>query len=199
MSFDDLVSRTAAIRQQPFVPLLTLSSITGPASALRRSPRIAKNDYLPSCGDCTSTTPCETECGWDPGKGGPVTCGEFGGVCQATCPSSYTYGEYWTGWSYYGAGNSGWSECFQTYSGISRLHNEWVTVYRRDRIRQTMNCPNAPSCDGCYVTEQAIGYQLLYDACYYETAYACSGGWMPCCSQLCNVYSWTLCDNDFPC
>jgi hypothetical protein len=37
--------------------------------------------YLPNCGDCTLTTPCETECGWDPGKGGPVTCGEYG-ICD---------------------------------------------------------------------------------------------------------------------
>jgi hypothetical protein len=38
--------------------------------------------YLPSCLDCTPTTPCETECGWEPGKGGPVTCGEYGMNCQ---------------------------------------------------------------------------------------------------------------------
>jgi len=37
--------------------------------------------YLPECWMCTTSTPCETECGWEPGKGGPVTCGEYG-VCD---------------------------------------------------------------------------------------------------------------------
>lgn len=37
--------------------------------------------YLPNCGDCTVTTPCWEECGWEPGKGGPVTCGEYG-ICD---------------------------------------------------------------------------------------------------------------------
>lgn len=37
--------------------------------------------YIPNCNDCTLETPCETECGWEPGKGGPVTCGEYGALC----------------------------------------------------------------------------------------------------------------------
>jgi len=37
--------------------------------------------YLPNCNDCTWDLPCDTECGYDPGKGGPVTCGEYGGIC----------------------------------------------------------------------------------------------------------------------
>jgi hypothetical protein len=41
----------------------------------------ANSSYLPSCGDCTLDTPCWEECGWEPGKGGPVTCGEYG-VCD---------------------------------------------------------------------------------------------------------------------
>lgn len=41
----------------------------------------AHSDYLPNCADCTQTTPCDTECGYDPGKGGPVTCGEYG-ICR---------------------------------------------------------------------------------------------------------------------
>lgn len=38
--------------------------------------------YLPNCNDCTLAMPCDTECGWDPGKGGPVTCGEYGAPCH---------------------------------------------------------------------------------------------------------------------
>jgi hypothetical protein len=37
--------------------------------------------YLPYCWMCTLEMPCDTECGWDPGKGGPVTCGENGAPC----------------------------------------------------------------------------------------------------------------------
>ena len=35
---------------------------------------------------CTPSTPCETECGWDPGKGGPVTCAEQGLSCDSGPP-----------------------------------------------------------------------------------------------------------------
>ena len=45
-------------------------------------------DYLPNCNDCTYDMPCDTECGYDPGKGGPVTCGEYGGICTPRCPPS---------------------------------------------------------------------------------------------------------------
>ena len=31
---------------------------------------------------CNASTPCDTECGWDEGKGGPVTCGEQGLPCS---------------------------------------------------------------------------------------------------------------------
>jgi hypothetical protein len=42
--------------------------------------------YLPNCNDCTWDLPCDTECGYDPGKGGPVTCGEYGGICTPWHP-----------------------------------------------------------------------------------------------------------------
>jgi hypothetical protein len=41
---------------------------------------------------CTPSTPCDTECGWDEGKGGPVTCGEQGLSCDPgpqTCYPNY--------------------------------------------------------------------------------------------------------------
>ena len=31
---------------------------------------------------CNPTVSCDTECGWDEGKGGPVTCGEQGLPCD---------------------------------------------------------------------------------------------------------------------
>ena len=41
----------------------------------------ADTSYLENCWECTTETPCWEECGWDPGKGGPVTCGEYG-ICD---------------------------------------------------------------------------------------------------------------------
>jgi hypothetical protein len=38
---------------------------------------------------CNSSVPCDTECGWDPGKGGPVTCGEQGLACDSGPPVCY--------------------------------------------------------------------------------------------------------------
>ena len=45
---------------------------------------------------CNSSVPCDTECGWDPGKGGPVTCGEQGLPCNeggglTTTPSNLDF------------------------------------------------------------------------------------------------------------
>lgn len=40
---------------------------------------------------CTSSTPCDTECGYDPGKGGPTTCGEYGAACDPGTPTCTPY------------------------------------------------------------------------------------------------------------
>ena len=195
--FEDLVARSSNLREQVLVPVAVPAEVRGPG--VRRQPaRITTNDYLPDCGDCTDTTPCETECGYDPGKGGPVTCGEYGMGCQADCPPQQNWGEYYTDWYFYGSGPSGWGECYVT-EYYNRWHDEYVYVWRRDRIRQTNNCPNSPSCDGCYITEQVVGYQLTYDSCYARTAYTCSPAYMPCCGALCTWFPGIPCSDDWPC
>jgi hypothetical protein len=50
------------------------------------TPKPVLATYLPNCNDCTWDLPCDTECGYDPGKGGPVTCGEYGGICTPRWP-----------------------------------------------------------------------------------------------------------------
>lgn len=66
-------SRLLAAEQRLFdeLSVLDAGSIPAPAPAT----------YLEECWMCTEETPCDTECGWEPGKGGPVTCGEYG-ICR---------------------------------------------------------------------------------------------------------------------
>ena len=59
------------------------------ATSILLAPGLALADDCPDV--CTSSTPCDTECGWDPGKGGPVTCAEYG-VCDeggGSCTPNY--------------------------------------------------------------------------------------------------------------
>ncbi|HEX6902522.1 MAG TPA: hypothetical protein VF789_22570 [Thermoanaerobaculia bacterium] len=65
------------MRRSALVLTLVLLASSLPA---RTTPSPLSTSYLPNCADCTRTTPCDTECGYDPGKGGPVTCGEYG-IC----------------------------------------------------------------------------------------------------------------------
>lgn len=191
ISLPELLGRSAAMRGESVIlPMFAPSVVSGPGIiGARRTPRVSTNDYLPDCGDCTSTTPCETECGWDPGKGGPVTCGEYG-VCQATCAPSWTANEYWTAWTYYSSGY-GPTKCLLTSAG-SRTHNELITTYRRERIRVTTTCPNSPSCNGCYQSQSVIQVQFSNSYCYQDTFFSCFNGQMPCCAT-CSVYGWSTC------
>jgi len=46
--------------------------------------------YAAECWEvCSPSTPCDTECGYDPGKGGPTTCGEYGAECDPGPPTCY--------------------------------------------------------------------------------------------------------------
>jgi hypothetical protein len=190
LSFDALVRRSADARAAVLVPVQAASDVRG-SGLIKKSLAIKKTDYLPDCQQCTWDTPCSTECGYDPGKGGPVTCGEWG-VCTPTCQSETPWGQYYSNWYFIGAGDTGYGQCFVTQID-NRWHNEYVRVYRRDLIQQTRHCPSAPSCDGCYITEQVIGYQYLYIYCYYRTPYYCSPAYMPFCDQLCSVDGFTIC------
>jgi hypothetical protein len=98
LSLDDSRGRTLKRNQ---VPVVADSTVTGPGMEQKPRPRlITANDYLPDCGDCDYGIPCETECGYDPGKGGPVTCQEQGLPCgdPPTCECETSHGEYWTAW-----------------------------------------------------------------------------------------------------
>lgn len=197
VSLAEVISRAAALRRQPLAPVFAPSAVTGPGVVMSpRTLRVATNEYLESCSDCTSSHPCDTECGYDPGKGGPTTCGEYGAPCEPWCPPSYTSGEWWGPWTYYSSGY-GVGRCLNTWIGY-RWHNEWITTYRRERIRRTTTCPNSPSCNGCYDTEAVISVQYANYYCYQETGGGCFNGQTPCCST-CSVYGWSACTYSFPC
>ena len=191
LPFAELVRRSADTRAALLVPVVVVSDVRGPG-LVKRAFAIRKLDYLESCNDCTDTTPCDTECGYDPGKGGPETCGEYGAPCAPVCYASTNIGIIYGPWVPLGCGPDGYGDCFVTEID-NRWHDEYVCIYRRDVIQQTKVCPNAPSCDGCYVTESLIGYEYLYTFCYYRTAAYCYPGYVPYCDMLCFIDGFTIC------
>lgn len=197
ITFDALVARSATLREGPMVPVFAESKVSGAGvvASPRRS-RVGTNEYLENCWECTSSHPCDTECGYDPGKGGPTTCGEYGSPCEPYCSPSWTSGEWWGPWQYVSTTWSG-GECLLTSSGY-RWHDRQVTTYRRERIRRTTTCPNSPSCNGCYDTESVIQVQYGYSYCYGWPGGTCFNGQTPCCST-CSIYGWSACTNSFPC
>ena len=197
ISFVELVSRGAELRQGSLLPVFAPPQVSGPGKVGgARRQRVATNEYLENCWECTTSHPCDTECGYDPGKGGPTTCGEYGAPCEPWCAPSYTSGEWWTSWTLYSTGY-GFGECLHTWFGY-RWHNERIATYRRERIRRTTTCPNSPSCNGCYDTEAVIDVQYSYISCYEETGAGCFNGSMPCCST-CSVYGWSTCTSGSNC
>jgi hypothetical protein len=195
LPFAELKRQSDELRGAPFVPLVVTPSLDGRGAGRRPASPIRVKTYLEDCWDCTSTTPCDTECGWDEGKGGPVTCGEYGAPCQpAGCQCQYPSSDSWTGWYDYAFYPIGPDICMHSWLGGSTWHRRWERVRRRDLVRRTTICPNCPSCSGCYVDEQIIGYQLAYFHCYLDTWNTCSFGFRPCCSVLCEVSGLTPCD-----
>ena len=178
--FAELVRRSADLRGGSYVPVTAVSDVRGTTRARRPVLSISRNDYLPDCNDCTESMPCDTECGYDPGKGGPVTCGEYSGICSPTCPASSTWNEYWTGWYTTSSGVYYFSSCLNNI-----LYNRYWWWQRRDRIRQTRICPNSPSCDGCYITETVIDYEIRYVYCLSSSGAGCFNSELPCCAELC--------------
>jgi hypothetical protein len=193
VSFADLTRRSEQLRQEPLLPVFAPSVVSGAgAVAGSRRLRVATNEYLENCWECTEAHPCETECGYDPGKGGPVTCGEYGAPCTPTCPASYTSGEWWGPWTYYST-SYGFTQCFKTSNFTSSRFQEVITTYRRERIRRTTTCPNAPSCTGCYDTEAVIQVQYGQDVCWDNTFISCSNGATPCCYRCRTSGTWAVC------
>lgn len=194
-SFDELLRRSTELRKGRTVQVVVPSTVQGPGDQgkpIQRQSAVLK--YLESCADCTSTTPCDTECGYDPGKGGPVTCGEYG-VCQWTCDCETVISDRWTDWYRVREFPGTDFRCFVAFGGGSRWHQAIWTEWRRDRIRRTYVCPNCPSCDNCYTREELIAYELAYTYCWLDTGPSCSPGSWPCCSSLCLVGGLTPCVN----
>jgi len=190
LSFQDLKQRGGALTKSPTVPLVVHSSVSGPGDHRRaeRKPPLLAKDYLENCNDCTESTPCDTECGYDPGKGGPETCGEYGAPCASTCQCSYTPWDHWSDWYYTGYYEAGSSYCYVSGSFGSATWFHWlVSQYRRDLIRTTLTCPNCPSCSGCYNQDEVIDYETSTSACLTNTNIACFNATYACCngSLLC--------------
>jgi hypothetical protein len=194
LSFQDLKQRDAELIKSPALLLAVQSSVSGPGDhrpvARARSP-IAK-DYLESCNDCTESTPCDTECGYDPGKGGPETCGEYGAPCTRTCQCSYTPWTHWSGWYAISSYYTGPSYCYVSSAfGGSTWFEYYVVQYRRDQIQTTYTCPNCPSCSGCYDQDTVISYEIGYSECLADTNQFCFYGDTVCCSApLCSYNSY---------
>lgn len=198
LSYQDLRRRSAELAESDALSLAVKSTVSGPGDRGGDKIRSAVAfDYLENCADCTWSTPCDTECGWDPGKGGPVTCGEYG-VCDSnpTCSCSSVVSEWWTGWYLVRSYFNGQAACFYSYTvppPSGAVHYRYVEEYRRDRIRRSYVCPNCPSCDNCYYDEQVIAYELGYAACWQEAPPFCQNPSMPSCNSLCFVGPFTPC------
>lgn len=198
LTFDELVQESAELVRSTSVPLAVQSTVEGPGDLGTPIQPITAQSYLSDCSECTETTPCDTECGWDDGKGGPVTCGEQGEPCApADCLCEYPASYHWTGWYEYAfyPYNPATYYCHQSFFGGSNWHRLFVRVLRRDRIERKTVCPDCPSCSGCHVQEQVVQYELIYTTCRLEEFTACSFGTRPCCSQLCEYGPFTPCNN----
>ena len=199
--FADLTVRSAQLVGEKYIPIFAPSVLSGPGEVkAQRRLKAATNEYLENCWECTESHPCSTECGYDPGKGGPVTCGEYGAPCEPYCsPGPYTSGEWWTGWTYVSTALYE-TRCFdQTAGSFGTQYRKRGTTYRRERIRRTTTCPNSPSCSGCYDTEAVIQVQYSTSYCWEQWG-GCSFPVVPCCGA-CGVSSfdcsnnWSTCQN----
>jgi hypothetical protein len=200
-AFAGLALRSAQLLGEQYVPLFAPSMVNGPGEVKSaRRLKAATNEYLENCWECTESHPCSTECGYDPGKGGPVTCGEYGAPCEPWCaPGPYTSGEWWTGWTYVSTGLYE-TQCFASTAGsFGTQYRKRGTTYRRERIRRTTTCPNSPSCNGCYDTESVIQVQYSTSYCWEQYG-GCLYPVVPCCGA-CGVSSfdcsnnWSTCQN----
>lgn len=192
-SFDELLRRSGELRGSKVVPVAAPSKVKGPGDRGGPLQPLFSSVYLEDCADCTESTPCDTECGYDPGKGGPVTCGEYGVCVPGSCNCENIYYEEWTDWYKVREFPGNDYTCFVAFGGGSRWHQVVWTEWRRDLIRRTYVCPNCPSCDNCYTREEIIAYETGYTYCWMDVGPSCSPGSWPCCSSLCLVGGLTPC------
>lgn len=107
---------------------------------------------------CNSSVPCDTECGYDPGKGGPTTCGEYGAACDdgGVC------------YPWYQVINTTAVGAFQVnyYFPYSCDH---VVVYHQTH-HDVNNCPGSSDYTTCFYSTDASRQDQL--CCYF---YYCFG------------------------
>jgi hypothetical protein len=193
LSFKELLRRSAELRASGAVSVVVHSRVRGIGERGEpRKPPFFGAKVLDSCNDCTDEMPCDTECGYDPGKGGPVTCGEYGAPCGgSTCECSHVLYDSWTSWYF----NRAYAYSPATYDCLKSAPNWWtwhqvyILEYRRDLVRHSTICPNCPSCVGCYYQEQVIDYQLSSSYCYHDLNSYCGPGRTPYCYELCAITS----------
>ncbi|HSS76427.1 MAG TPA: hypothetical protein VLV54_06740 [Thermoanaerobaculia bacterium] len=188
LPFKELLRRSAELRGSRDVLVVVHSTVGGIGD--RGEPRRPSLPLkvLDSCSECTDDMPCDTECGYDPGKGGPETCGEFGAPCGgSTCPCTHVLSETWTSYYFNRAYpySPAYYECLKSSSTGSTYYQRYVLEYRRDLVRASMICPNCPSCVSCYYHEEVIDYQLTTATCMSDTYAGCFFGRTPACWELC--------------
>lgn len=193
----DLIEESAALRRTDDLTVVR-SVVTGPAAERKRPDRkmrVATNEYLESCTECTSEMPCETECGWDEGKGGPVTCGEQG-YC-GTCPPERMLDEYWKVTLVETGTTSTPQECFLLSQGVTRWFQEYYSLYRHDYVHYKMICYDSPNCVSCWPEEQVVETYYETTTCWENTDNYCNPAqvpyYTPACSILCQY--WGGCEN----
>lgn len=109
---------------------------------------------------CTPSTPCDTECGWDEGKGGPVTCGEQGLSCDpgpSTCYPNYQ------------VVSSTAIGAFAEYIYSNPLRCNHIVVYELTH-HDVNECPGSSDYTSCYYHLNATRQD--HQCCYW---YWCGG------------------------
>lgn len=196
-SVSDLVRESETLRRTGDLTVVR-SVVTGPAAERKprdSKPRMATNEYLESCTQCTSEMPCETECGWDPGKGGPVTCGEQG-YC-GTCPPERLLDEYWKV-TVVGSGTTSTpQECFVLSGGVTRWFQEYYTTYRHDYVHYKMICYDSPNCVSCWPEEHVTQTYYETKTCWDNTGNYCNPAQVPYYTPACDILCqyWGGCEN----
>ena len=190
LPFQELLRRSAELGARGAVPVVVRSTVRGVGDRSEpRTPSLFDAVVLDSCQECTDEMPCETECGYDPGKGGPVTCGENGAPCGgSTCECSRVLYDSWTSWYFNRAYpySPATYDCLKSGASSYSTHRLYVLEYRRDLVRHSTICPNCPSCVSCYYQEQVIDYQLSNVYCYSDLAAAVGSDARRGCYELCS-------------
>ena len=195
----DLIEESATLRGTADLTVVR-SEVTGPGIVPKHPevarPKVKATEYLESCTQCTSEMPCDTECGYDPGKGGPVTCGEQG-YC-GSCPPERQLDDYWTVTAVAYGPTSTSQMCIVLYGPSYWWFQEYQTTYRHDHIHYIMVCYDSPNCVSCWPEERVVESYYTYETCWDKTENTCNPNQVPyghiACDILCQY--WGGCESD---